>query len=213
MALAIGRVSGIAPRMVWHKDTDLGSPDLIVLPGGFSYGDYLRCGAMASQSPAMKEVIAQAKRGVKILGVCNGFQILVESGLLPGALLRNSSLKFICKQVHLRTETSASPFTSQMKKGQVIQVPVAHGEGNYFATPDMVKEMQDNDRIAFTYCNENGDVSNDTNLNGSINNIAGILNKDRNVMGMMPHPENATQDYQGNLTGLPIFESVVRALS
>lgn len=213
MADAIERASGHNPSILWHKDTDLGQPDLIVLPGGFSYGDYLRCGAMAAQSPAMKEIIAHAKRGVKVLGVCNGFQILVESGLLPGALLRNKSLKFICKQVHLRTETANSDFTCKMTKGQVITVPVAHGEGNYFASPDMVKAMQDDDRVAFTYCSDAGDVGEDLNPNGSIDNIAGILNEARNVLGMMPHPENATQDQQGNLSGLPLFESIVAALS
>lgn len=208
MAQAIKRVSGEDSRLAWHKDTDLGSPDLIVLPGGFSYGDYLRCGAMASQSPAMKEVIAHAKRGVKVLGVCNGFQILVESGLLPGALMRNRSLKFICKQVNLKTETSNSPFTSKMTAGQIIRVPVAHGEGNYFATPDMIKSMKDKDQIAFRYCDAAGQVNEADNPNGAVDSIAGILNDNRNVLGMMPHPENATQDHQGNLTGLPIFESI-----
>lgn len=209
MADAIRRVSGQDPRIVWHKDTDLGNPDLIVLPGGFSYGDYLRCGAMASQSPAMKEVIRQAGRGVNVLGVCNGFQILVESGLLPGALLRNRSLKFICKQVHLKTGTSNSPFTHKMKSGEVVRVPVAHGEGNYFAAPDTIKSMEDQDLIAFRYCDEKGEVTEAANANGSVKNIAGILSPTRNVLGMMPHPENATQDHQGNLTGLPLFESVV----
>jgi len=208
MAQAIRRVSGEDSRLAWHKDTDLGSPDLIVLPGGFSYGDYLRCGAMAAQSPAMKEVIAHARRGVKVLGVCNGFQILVESGLLPGALLRNRSLKFICKQVNLKTETSDSPFTSKMKTGQIIRVPVAHGEGNYFVTPDMIKSMQDKDQIAFRYCDTAGRVNEADNPNGAVDGIAGILNDNRNVLGMMPHPENATQDHQGNLTGLPLFESI-----
>jgi len=212
MAQAIERAGGQTPRIVWHKDTDLGSPDLIVLPGGFSYGDYLRCGAMAAQSPVMKEIMAQAKRGVKVLGVCNGFQILVESGLLPGALLRNASLKFICKQVHLKTGTAQSPFTRMMKAGDIITVPVAHGEGNYFATAAMVKEMEDEDRIAFRYCNADGTVTDAANPNGAVGNIAGILNKDRNVLGMMPHPENATQDHQGNVSGLPVFESLMAAL-
>jgi phosphoribosylformylglycinamidine synthase I len=213
MAQAIKRASGEDSRFAWHKDTDLGNPDLIVLPGGFSYGDYLRCGAMASQSPAMKEVIAHARRGVKILGVCNGFQILVESGLLPGALMRNRSLKFICKQVNLKTETANSPFTSKMHVGQVITVPVAHGEGNYFASADMIRSMQDNDQIAFRYCDTDGNVDETANPNGAVNSIAGILNENRNVLGMMPHPENATQDHQGNLTGLPLFESIVASFA
>ncbi|MGZ9109014.1 MAG: phosphoribosylformylglycinamidine synthase I [Micavibrio sp.] len=212
MAQAIERASGQSPKIVWHKDTDLGNPDLIVLPGGFSYGDYLRCGAMAAQSPVMKEIINQAKRGVNVLGVCNGFQILVESGLLPGALLRNASLKFICKQVHLKTGTAQSPFTRNMKAGDIITVPVAHGEGNYFAPADTVKEMEDGDRIAFRYCNADGTVTEAANPNGAVGNIAGILNKDRNVLGLMPHPENATQDHQGNISGLPVFESLVAAL-
>lgn len=208
MAQAIKRVSGQDSHLAWHKDTDLGAPDLIVLPGGFSYGDYLRCGAMAAQSPAMKEVVAHARRGVRILGVCNGFQILVESGLLPGALLRNRSLKFICKQVNLKTETVDSPFTGKMQVGQVIRVPIAHGEGNYFATPDMIKSMRDKDQIAFRYCDTDGQVNEADNPNGAVDGIAGILNDNRNVLGMMPHPENATQGHQGNLTGLPIFESL-----
>ncbi len=212
MADAITRASGHTPKIIWHKDTDLGDPDLIVLPGGFSYGDYLRCGAMAAQSPAMKEVVAQAKRGVKVLGVCNGFQILVESGLLPGALLRNKSLKFICKQVHLKTETANSPFTGALKPGAVLTVPVAHGEGNYFASPTMIRELEDDDRVAFRYCDETGQINDDANPNGATGNIAGILNKDRNVLGMMPHPENATQDHQGNLSGLPVFESLAASL-
>lgn len=200
-------------RLVWHKETDLEGADLIVLPGGFSYGDYLRCGAMAAQSPVMKEVVLQAKRGVHVLGVCNGFQILVESGLLPGALLRNNSLKFICKQVHLKTGTVNSAFTNAMKQGEVIRVPVAHGEGNYFASADMVKEMEDHDRIAFRYCDDNGILSAEENPNGSVHAIAGLLNDNRNVLGMMPHPENATQEHQGNQSGSALFESLVRTLA
>lgn len=209
MADAVLRATGKAARVIWHKDaTDLGGSDVIVLPGGFSYGDYLRCGAMAAQSPAMKEIVAQAKRGVRVMGVCNGFQILVESGLLPGALLRNKSLKFICKQVHLKTGTTNSDFTRAMKPGQVITVPVAHGEGNYFATPETIRQMEDEDRIAFRYCTQDGNVADAANPNGAVANIAGILNDRRNVLGMMPHPENATQDHQGNLSGLPVFESL-----
>lgn len=213
MIAALHRAGITGTRLVWHKDNDLKNADLIVLPGGFSYGDYLRCGAMAAQSPVMREVVAQARRGIKVLGVCNGFQILVESGLLPGALLRNSSLKFICKQVHLKTETSGSAFTVALTPGQVIRVPVAHGEGNYFAAPETLRAMEDQDRIAFRYCDENGAVTDAANPNGSIGNIAGILNENRNVLGMMPHPENATQDHQGSLSGLPVFESLMKALS
>jgi phosphoribosylformylglycinamidine synthase len=213
MVAALNRAGITDTRLVWHKDTNLDGVDLIALPGGFSYGDYLRCGAMAVQSPVMREVVAQAKRGVHVLGVCNGFQILVESGLLPGALLRNSSLRFICKQVHLKTVTTDSPFTSLLKHHHIIRVPIAHGEGNYFAAPDTIRELEDSDRIAFRYCNENGTLSALDNPNGSIDNIAGILNRERNVLGMMPHPENATCPHQGTQDGLPLFESILRTLS
>ncbi len=212
MAMAIETASGHTPRMVWHKDTDLGNPDLIVLPGGFSYGDYLRCGAMAAHSPVMREVITHARRGTRILGVCNGFQMLVETQLLPGALLRNKKLKFICKHVRLRTETADSPFTGKLGKGTLIDVPVAHGEGNYVADADTVKALEDQDRIAFRYCGDDGAVNDHANINGSSANIAGILNAERTILGMMPHPENATQPWQKNTTGLPLFESIVEAL-
>lgn len=209
MAQAFTRLTGKTPKFVWHKDTDLGKPDLIVLPGGFSYGDYLRCGAMAAHSPVMKEVIALAKKGTRVMGICNGFQVLVETELLPGALLRNRSLKFICKQVHLKAATNQNSFMSKFKKDQVIHVPIAHGEGNFFADDATIKQLQDQDRIAFRYCDENGAVNDAANPNGSRGNIAGILSENKTILGMMPHPENATQDHQGNLTGLPLFESLV----
>lgn len=213
MAMALERASGKKPALVWHKETSLGKPDLIVLPGGFSYGDYLRCGAMAAHSPIMKEVIAQAERGTRILGVCNGFQMLVETCLLPGALLRNKTLKFICKQTYLRTETGETEFTRKLGKGKVIRVPVAHGDGNYFANDEIMRELENEDRIAFRYCNDKGEVTDAANSNGSSANIAGILNQRRNVLGMMPHPEDATQDWQSSKSGLPLFESIVEALS
>jgi len=213
MAMALETASGKKPTLVWHKETSLGKPDLIVLPGGFSYGDYLRCGAMAAHSPIMKEVIAQAERGTRVLGVCNGFQMLVETRLVPGALLRNKTLRFLCKQVNLRTETANSEFTGKLGKGKVIRVPVAHGEGNYFVTPEQLKILENEDRIAFRYCDEKGAITDAANSNGSIANIAGVLNKRRNVLGMMPHPENATQNWQSNKTGLPLFESIVEALA
>ncbi|MCB9991855.1 MAG: phosphoribosylformylglycinamidine synthase subunit PurQ [Rhodospirillales bacterium] len=213
MAMALEKASGSAPSLIWHKETDIGSPDLIVLPGGFSYGDYLRCGAMAAHSPIMKEVIRHAERGTRILGVCNGFQMLIETHLLPGALLRNKTLKFICKHMHLRTETSDSEFTSKLGKGTVINVPVAHGDGNYFANDEILKELEAEDRVAFRYCNENGEPTAEANANGSVDHIAGILNKRRTILGMMPHPENATQDWQNNKTGMPLFESIVEALN
>lgn len=212
MAMALRTVTGKEPDFIWHKETGLGKPDLIVLPGGFSYGDYLRCGAMAAQSPVMKEVIHLAENGTPVLGVCNGFQMLVETGLLPGALLRNRSLKFICKHVYLRTEATNTPFTKKLDQDAVIHVPIAHGDGNYFANDDILKELEDGGRIAFRYCGADGTVSDDANPNGSIANIAGIMNKNKTILGMMPHPENATQDWQDNKTGLPLFESIVEAL-
>lgn len=213
MAMAISSVTGQQPDFVWHKESDIGSPDLIVLPGGFSYGDYLRCGAMAAHSPIMKDVIAKAKNGTKLLGVCNGFQMLIETQLLPGALLHNKKLKFICKQVHLRNENTDAPFTNKMAKGEIITVPVAHGEGNYFANDNILKGLEDNDQIAFRYCNENGELSDDANINGSTDHIAGIYNKEKTILGMMPHPENATQNHQGNQTGSKLFEGIIASLS
>jgi phosphoribosylformylglycinamidine synthase len=173
MAMAFESVTGHRPDFIWHKETDIGNPDLIILPGGFSYGDYLRCGAMAAHSPVMKEVIKSAEKGTHILGVCNGFQMLVETGILPGALLRNKSLKFICKHVNLRVDTESSSFTTKLPRGSVINVPVAHGEGNYFADDNKIKELEDEDRIIFRYCNENGDVNDETNPNGSSAELAG----------------------------------------
>ena len=213
MAMAVEAACGKAPELVWHKETNLGKPDLIILPGGFSYGDYLRCGAMAAHSPIMKEVIAHAERGTRILGVCNGFQMLVETRILPGALLKNKTLKFICKHVHLKTETGDNDFTRKLGKDSVIHVPVAHGDGNYFANDEIMKELKGEDRIAFRYCDENGGVSDDTNINGSTQNIAGILNARKTILGMMPHPENATQDWQSNKSGLPLFESILGAIA
>jgi len=212
MAMALERVTGKAPRMIWHKDTDIGKPDLIVLPGGFSYGDYLRCGAMAAHSPVMKEVIALAKKGTRVLGVCNGFQMLVETHLLPGALLQNNSLKFICKHVSLRCENNETDFTGKMKKGDVIHVPIAHGEGNYFADGKTLDAMEANGQIAFRYCNDNGEVTAAANPNGSARNIAGVYNKEKTILGMMPHPENAVMEWQDNLSGLKLLEGIVEAL-
>ncbi len=212
MAMALETAGFRDPAMVWHKDTSLGKPDLIVLPGGFSYGDYLRCGAMAAHSPIMKEVIAHAERGTRILGVCNGFQMLIETRLLPGALLHNNSLSFICKHVHLRTETVDNEFTRKLGKGHVIHVPVAHGEGNYFANDEIIRELEDEDRIAFRYCNDKGETPDDANPNGSSAHIAGIMNKRKTILGMMPHPENATQGWQANDSGLPLFESIFESI-
>ncbi len=213
MGLALQAVTGHAPHMMWHKDSTLPNCDLIVLPGGFSYGDYLRCGAMAAHSPIMRDVIARAKSGTRLLAVCNGFQMLVETGLVPGALLRNASLHFICKQVHLRVESNASPFTSSFKAGDVIHVPVAHGEGNYFADADTIKRMEDKDQIAFRYCNENGVVDESANPNGSQSNIAGVFNDTKTILGMMPHPEDSVTMPAKKYDGRKIFESLVGSLS
>ncbi len=213
MAMDVEKISGRKANMIWHKETDIGNPDIIILPGGFSYGDYLRCGAMAAHSPIMQEVIKKAKNGTKILGVCNGFQMLVETKLLPGALLHNRTLKFICKQVNLRTETNNSPFTQNMNKGDIIKVPIAHGEGNYFADEKTIKTLEDNDRIAFKYCNEKGEIDEESNPNGSINNIAGIFSEDKKILGMMPHPENSILDYQANQNGKSLFEGILKEIA
>jgi phosphoribosylformylglycinamidine synthase len=212
MAMALKKVSGKEPNLIWHKESNLGNPDLVVLPGGFSYGDYLRCGAMAAHSPIMKEVIRAADKGTRILGVCNGFQMLIETRILPGALLRNKSLKFICKHVYLRAEINNTDFTHKFDEDSVFNVPVAHGEGNYFANENIISELEQNDQIAFRYCSKGGEVNDDVNPNGSVSNIAGILNKRKTILGMMPHPENATQNWQSNESGLPLFESILERL-
>lgn len=214
MAIALSHVSGKKPDLIWHKETSLSNYDLIVLPGGFSYGDYLRCGAMAAHSPIMKEVVSKAENGTRLLAVCNGFQMLVETGLVPGGLLHNASLKFICKQVHLRVENNQSDFTRRFGNGEIIQVPVAHGEGNYFVDADTLKKLEDNNQIAFRYCNEQGDTAHpDIAPNGSIANIAGVFNETRTIMGMMPHPEDAVVPHAGNQSGAKLFESITEALS
>lgn len=212
MAMAFETLSGRKPDLVWHKETELGNPDLIVLPGGFSYGDYLRCGAMAAHSPIMREVIARAGKGTRILGVCNGFQMLVETRLLPGALLRNNSLKFICRQTYLRCENNRTEFTGEFASGQVIRVPVAHGEGNYFASKEIIGNLHESDGIAFRYCNENGEATPDSNPNGSSENIAGIFNDRKTILGMMPHPEDAVLEHQDNQSGRALFQSILNSL-
>ncbi len=207
MVMAFDAVGGVKAELVWHKETDLGKPDLIVLPGGFSYGDYLRCGAMAAHSPIMRDVIRHAERGTPILGVCNGFQMLIETGLLPGALLRNTSLRFICKPVHIACARTDTMFTRTMPEGYVMDVPVAHGEGNYYAGEDQVKALEDDGLVAFRYCTPDGKITPEANPNGSVANIAGIYNKRRTILGMMPHPENVTRAHQG-LEGAPLFEAL-----
>lgn len=201
---ALQRATGKKPAIVWHGDSELPKTDLIVLPGGFSYGDYLRTGAMAAHSPIMREVIDRAKKGVRVWGICNGFQILAETGLVPGILLRNKSLKFVCRKVSLKVENADSDFTRLCKPQQELNVVVAHGDGNYFAEKDTLKEMRDNGQIAFSY---------QDNPNGSIDDIAGVFNKQRNVLGMMPHPENAVEPLHGSTDGAILFDSIARALS
>jgi phosphoribosylformylglycinamidine synthase len=213
MARTLRLVSGRAPAMVWHGDTSLPpGTDLVVLPGGFSYGDYLRCGAIAARSPIMPAVRAHAEAGRLVLGVCNGFQILCEAGLLPGALMRNQQLKFICRDVHLRVERSDTPFTRGYNAGQVIRVPVAHGEGNYIADGATIARLEGEGRVLFRYAAPDGMVDPDWNHNGAINAIAGILNERGNVLGMMPHPENHVEAAMGCTDGRGLFAGLVEHL-
>jgi len=198
-------------EFLWHKSSDLKGCDLVILPGGFSYGDYLRAGAIARFSPIMKEVVAFAKSGGLVIGICNGFQVLTESGLLPGALIRNAHLRFSCKQVYLRVESTASPFTSGCRKGEVLKVPIAHGEGNYYDFDGDIRELEDSGLVAFRYVDAQGKVTPEANPNGSRENIAGIFNREGNVLGMMPHPERAVEDILGSSDGLRVFESVRQA--
>jgi phosphoribosylformylglycinamidine synthase len=210
---ALRRCSGTEPLKIWHRESELPPVDLIVIPGGFAYGDYLRCGAMAAHSPIMREVTARAAGGTPVLGICNGFQILTEAGLLPGALLTNKTLKFHCMDVHLRVETDATLFTRGYRAGQVIRVPVAHHDGNYFADPDTLDRLEGEGRIAFRYCEPGGAVSEAGNANGSARNIAGVLDAKKRVLGLMPHPEDATDPLLGSTDGSAFFEGLVGALS
>jgi phosphoribosylformylglycinamidine synthase len=204
---------GSEVQKVWHQETSLPSNlDLIIIPGGFSYGDYLRSGAMAKISPVMNEIKKAANKGVNILGICNGFQILTESGLLDGVLLRNKNIKFICKTVHLKVENIDSNFTSYYQKNQIVQIPIANMDGNYFADESTIKSLEDNRQIAFRYCNKNGDIDESCNLNGSINNIAGIFNRGKNILGMMPHPERAIDSQTGLTDGLAMFGGLMQKL-
>ena len=197
---------------IWHKDTDLKGADVVILPGGFAHGDYLRTGAMARFSPIMREVQTFADRGGPVLGICNGFQVLLEAGLLPGAMLRNQGLKFRCEQVHLRVEHTDTPFTAACRKSQVLRLPIAHGEGNYFAEPDVIARLEQNRQVIFRYTNAGGEVTDDANPNGSAAAIAGLCNEARNVVGLMPHPERACEAILGSVDGLVIFESVVQSM-
>jgi phosphoribosylformylglycinamidine synthase subunit PurQ / glutaminase len=213
LCAALTRLSGRAPTIVWHGDSELPRADLIVIPGGFAYGDYLRCGAMAAHSPIMREVKAQAARGTPVLGICNGFQVLTEAGLLPGVLLSNRTLKFHCFNVHLRVENNQTVFTSGYADDQVIEVPVAHHDGNYFADEPTLDRLEGEGRIAFRYCSEAGEATEAANRNGSARNIAGILNETKTVLGLMPHPEDATDPLHGGTDGIPFFKGMLEALA
>jgi len=198
-------------RLLWHKDTSIENADVIVLPGGFSYGDYLRCGAIARFSPIMKEVIAFANAGGVVIGICNGFQVLCEAGLLPGILLRNNCLTFVCKYVHVRVENAETRFTTSCAPGEVLRIPIAHGDGNYFAEPETLRRLQDQNRILFRYCGPDGAITPAANPNGSVLNIAGIVNEQGNIMGLMPHPERASDPLLGPTDGQKIFRSIIQS--
>jgi len=197
---------------LWHKDHDLRGCDCVILPGGFSYGDYLRSGAIARFSPLMREVAEFAERGGLVMGICNGFQILLEMGLLPGAMLRNKRLKFLCQFVHLRLEKEETPFTRLGRRGQVLRIPIAHYEGNYYAPVETLEELERGDQVVFRYCDPEGRLSTEANVNGALNSIAGIINRRGNVMGLMPHPERASEAVMGSQDGRLIFDSLVKSL-
>ena len=199
---------GQPTRMVWHQEEDISDVDVIVIPGGFSYGDYLRCGAIARFSTVMKATIAHAKKGKLVLGICNGFQILTEIGLLPGALVRNKKLNFICNQIPVKVENSDTPWTSAYKTEEIIRLPIAHGEGRYYADVNTLQELENNRQVLFRYCTENGTISPEGNPNGSLNNIAGICNRQGNVLAMMPHPERASDIMLGNTDGMRLFKGL-----
>jgi phosphoribosylformylglycinamidine synthase I len=203
------KIMGQEVVRLWHKDHDLQGADFIILPGGFSFGDYLRSGAIARFSPIMQQVIQFANNGGYVMGICNGFQILTEAGLLPGALLHNNNRKFICRNIYMKPQTTKSLITAQIDPQRALKIPVAHGEGNYFAEPDVLKALNDNDQVLFRYCDEAGNITADANPNGSIENIAGVTNITRNVFGFMPHPERAADSLLANEDGLAIFESIL----
>jgi phosphoribosylformylglycinamidine synthase subunit PurQ / glutaminase len=209
---AAKHVLGQDAEFIWHKDEDLKGADVLILPGGFSYGDYLRTGAIARFSPIMQAVRAFAARGGPVLGICNGFQILLEAGLIPGAMLRNRSVKFQCEHVHVRVEQLDTPFTGACRPGQVLRLPIAHGEGNYFAPPDVIARLEANRQIIFRYTNAAGEVTDEANPNGSAAAIAGLCNEARNVVGLMPHPERACEAALGSADGLRVFESAVESI-
>jgi phosphoribosylformylglycinamidine synthase I len=209
----LNKILGVPVRYLWHKDTDISGLDLIILPGGFSYGDYLRTGAIAKFSPIVTEVKRFADNGGKVLGICNGFQTLAEAGLLPGALIRNKTLRFICREVHLRVENNNTPFTHLYQSGEVIQLPIAHTDGNYYADKDTLERLENEGRIVFRYCDTSGQLTEESNYNGSLHNIAGIINEGRNVLGLMPHPERRVDPVVGGIDGARLFESVLNLVA
>jgi phosphoribosylformylglycinamidine synthase len=213
MVNALAAATGREPAVVWHGDRELPAADLIVIPGGFSYGDYLRAGAMAAHSPIMRAVAERAKQGQPVLGVCNGFQILTEAGLLPGALMRNATLKFACKDVYVRVENSQTLFTGGCEAGRPLRFPIAHADGNYFADDATLDRLEARGQIAFRYCSAEGDVTADGNPNGSARNIAGVFNETKTVLGLMPHPENAVDPLLGSVDGQGLFKGLIEALS
>jgi phosphoribosylformylglycinamidine synthase subunit PurQ / glutaminase len=212
-AVALQAATGAAPAMVWHGDAELPKSDLIVLPGGFSYGDYLRSGAMAAHSPVMREVVKRARAGTPVLGICNGFQVLTEALLLPGVLMRNATLKFICKDVHLRVERTDTGFARGYGEGQVVRFPIAHKDGSYFADEATLARIEGEGRVAFRYCTTKGEITPEANPNGSRNNIAGIYNETGTVLGLMPHPERLADPALGGVDGVKMFASLVESLA
>lgn len=213
LKVALAQSLGSDPLMVWHGNADMPDVDLIGIPGGFSYGDYLRCGSMAAHSPIMREVVARANKGVPVFGICNGFQILTECGLLPGVLMRNKGLKFICRDVHLTVERNDTPFTQGYAAKQTIRIPVAHHDGNYFTDDETLTRIEGEGQVAFRYTDAAGDATEAANPNGSRNNIAGVFNEKRTVLGLMPHPERLADAPLGGTDGRPMFDGLVQALA
>ena len=212
MVYVLREIMGMEVEKLWHKEDDLKGCDFVVVPGGFSYGDYLRSGAIARFSPIMNSVIDHANKGGYVMGVCNGFQILCEAGLLPGALLHNTSRKFICKNIYLKAQSSSCIISSALSADKAYKIPIAHGEGNYFASEDTIKSLNDNDQVIFRYCDFEGNITEEANPNGSIENIAGVANKGKNVFGMMPHPERAADYELSNLDGKEMFDSILQVV-
>ena len=212
IAVSLEKVTNIKTTMVWHKEKSLPDCNLVIVPGGFTFGDYLRCGSIAANSPIMKDIKKEANKGMPTLGVCNGFQILAESGLLPGTLIKNNCLSFLCKTVSLKVNNCNTKFSNKYSENEIINIPIAHNEGNFFANEDTLKEIMDGDQIVFRYCDLEGNINLNSNPNGSIENVAGIINKEGNVLGMMPHPERATCEITKLTDGEKLFKSIAESL-